>query len=70
MSRMRVVEEMPLAQALDETDIVICGSLSSVAVETALMGVPTLLIGDPDVFTTSPAEGCREFIGVDARRTC
>jgi surface carbohydrate biosynthesis protein (TIGR04326 family) len=57
MSRMRVVEEMPLAQALDETDIVICGSLSSVAVETALMGVPTLLIGDPDVFTTSPAGG-------------
>jgi surface carbohydrate biosynthesis protein (TIGR04326 family) len=45
------------ADALTASDLALCGTLSSAGVEAACRGIPTLLVGDPALFTTSPAEG-------------
>ena len=55
--RIRIDAHASLADALDTTDFAVCGALSSVAVETACLGIPAVMIGDADVFMTSPAEG-------------
>lgn len=44
------------AAALAESDVVICGPLTSAAVDSAARDLPTILVADPHVFPGSPAE--------------
>lgn len=46
-----------LVDALKCSDIVVCGSLSSVAVDAVLAGRSTVIVADPTLFRSSPAEG-------------
>ena len=54
--RILIDDEMSTMDALSASCVVICGTLSSVSVEAACLGIPTLLAVDPDVLRTSPAE--------------
>ena len=45
-----------LVDALNSSDVVVCGSLSSVAVDAVLAGRPTVIVADPTLFRSSPAE--------------
>jgi surface carbohydrate biosynthesis protein (TIGR04326 family) len=58
--RIRMDEHASVFDALMAADTTVCGALSTVAVESACMGKPTLLVADPHVVMTSPAEGLRE----------
>ena len=44
------------AAALAESDVVICGPLTSAAVDSSARNLPTLLVADPHVLPGSPAE--------------
>jgi len=43
--------------AITASTIVVSGALSTVSVEASCLGKPVLLVVDPDVIATSPAEG-------------
>ena len=55
--RVNIRQQTSVTEDLDLSDIAVCGALSSVAVEAASRGIPTVLVGDPQAFMTSPAEG-------------
>lgn len=57
--RIRPAQRETLAELLDWADVAVCGALTSVAVEVACLGIPTILVCDADVFMSSPAEGMR-----------
>jgi len=46
-----------MAEALDRSDIVISGPLTSAAVESVYQGLPTLIAADPSLLPGSPAQG-------------
>jgi len=46
-----------IQEALDDADAVICGATSGAALDAAIAGLPTLLVPDPAVLQSSPAEG-------------
>ncbi len=52
-----VDDSSSLAHALGRATWTVCGAQSSVAVESSTSGLPTLLITDPYMFVSSPAEG-------------
>lgn len=50
-------QERTIHEALRACDAVICGATSGAALDAAMAGLPTLLVADPAVLQSSPAEG-------------
>ena len=48
--------ENSASEAISKADVVVCGPLTSAAVEATSKGVPTIIAADPHVFLGSPAE--------------
>lgn len=50
-------DERSIHEALRASDVVMCGATSGAALDAAIAGLPTLLVADPAVLQSSPAEG-------------
>ena len=54
--------------AVSSADVVVCGALSTAAVDAAIRGTRVLVLCDPVLFTSSPAEGMRGCLLVHSMR--
>lgn len=62
---LQVDESATAVDAIRKASVVVCGSLSSSAVESMLLGKPTFLIPDAEVLTSSPAEALGPTWAID-----